>query len=475
MKNNINTLLKNSIKNMFYTFSVQSLALIINMARVLLIPKVIGIEDYSYWQLFLFYIGFVGFFHFGFNDGIYLRYGGVTYKELDKEKLRSYFYILVTKLTLIASGIIIYSLTFYGGEERFTVWIGTAICLIVNNIIGYIGIILQCTNKFKDYSKIILLDKLVFLILLFLLLFFKFLNYEYYIIAYVTSTFISLIFALYICRDLIFGKVISLMPSLRGYLINIKIGSFLMVANIASMLILGFGRFLIDEIWGINTFGEISLSISITSMLLIFINAISIVLFPALRQTAEENHAQTFVTIRVLLTFLLMCTLLLYGPIEFFLQWWLPEYSESLRFLIILFPLCIFEGKMQMLLGTYLKVLRYEKILLRVNLISLLISVLLCLYSGYILKDIKWILISMVVGIIIRSIITEFYLAKKFNVSFIKISLSEMFLTIIFMIVTWYSPVTLFSFFFYLLSLIIFTTINKREIRNSFNIIKKYF
>ena len=46
--------------------------------------KLIGVEKYGYWQLYLFYTSYVGFFQLGWNDGIYLRYGGEDYNNLDK-------------------------------------------------------------------------------------------------------------------------------------------------------------------------------------------------------------------------------------------------------------------------------------------------------------------------------------------------------------------------------------------------------
>lgn len=47
-------------------------SLLVSTLVVFLIPKLIGVEDYGYWQLFLFYASYVGFLHFGWNDGISL-------------------------------------------------------------------------------------------------------------------------------------------------------------------------------------------------------------------------------------------------------------------------------------------------------------------------------------------------------------------------------------------------------------------
>lgn len=53
--------------------------------------------------------------------------------------------------------------------------------------------------------------------------------------------------------------------------------------------------------------------------------------------------------------------LLVYMPLYYVLNLWLPQYKESLVYLIFLLPLCVYEGKMNLLCTTYFKVLRLEK------------------------------------------------------------------------------------------------------------------
>ena len=56
------------LKNIIMAFSAQGLSLIISIMMSLVMPYFLGVVDYSYWQLYIFYIGYVGFFHFGLND-----------------------------------------------------------------------------------------------------------------------------------------------------------------------------------------------------------------------------------------------------------------------------------------------------------------------------------------------------------------------------------------------------------------------
>ena len=99
-------------KNMSYTISSNLISLIVSTLVVMVIPKLIGIEDYGYWQLYIFYSSYVGFLHFGWNDGIYLRYGGEKYKDLDKKLFYSQF------MELLASQIFI-GILFWGFTAFF--------------------------------------------------------------------------------------------------------------------------------------------------------------------------------------------------------------------------------------------------------------------------------------------------------------------------------------------------------------------
>ena len=68
----------------------------------LVIPKLLGKEQYSYWQLFLFYSSYVGFLAFGFNDGLYLKHGGENYDDLNHKFIGSQIKLNIVMQTVIA-------------------------------------------------------------------------------------------------------------------------------------------------------------------------------------------------------------------------------------------------------------------------------------------------------------------------------------------------------------------------------------
>lgn len=71
---------------------------------------------------------------------------------------------------------------------------------------------------------------------------------------------------------------------------------------------------------------------------------------------------------------ILLGFLIIYYPLKTFMEAWLPQYAESLLHMSLVFPMFIYEGKMALLINTYLKTLRREMVMLRINLISMILS-----------------------------------------------------------------------------------------------------
>ena len=71
-------------KNLFYTIASNIVSFACSVLITLIIPKRLGIDDYGYFQLYLFYTTYIGFLHLGWADGVLLRYGGAYYEILDK-------------------------------------------------------------------------------------------------------------------------------------------------------------------------------------------------------------------------------------------------------------------------------------------------------------------------------------------------------------------------------------------------------
>ena len=91
-------------KNLSYSVLANGTNTLVSLILVLFVPKILGVKEYSYWQLYLFYASYVGFFHFGWADGVYLKFGGKKYEDLDKGYFHSQFWLL-TAFEIILAGV----------------------------------------------------------------------------------------------------------------------------------------------------------------------------------------------------------------------------------------------------------------------------------------------------------------------------------------------------------------------------------
>ncbi|WP_418790834.1 hypothetical protein [Phosphitispora sp. TUW77] len=438
------------IKNFSYALSSNFISLLISTLVVLIIPKLIGVQEYGYWQIYMFYSSYVGFMQFGWNDGIYLRYGGVKYQILDKKLFFSQFWMLTFSQVIIACIMVSISILYSENAERLFIFIMVAVNTVFMGVRAMPLFILQATNRIKDYALITVIGRYIYFILIIIFLLFGIREYKLMIAADLIGKIISLIYSMYVCRDLVAQKITLFYFSFRETFDNIKAGIKLMFANIASMLIVGTVRFGIERSWDVATFGKISLTISISKFIMIFLNAIGIIMFPILRRTKEENLSDIYSTMRDFLMIGLLGMLIIYYPINNVLSVWLPEYSESILYMALVFPVFIYEGKMVLLINTYFKTLRKEVLMLKVNVFSLISSVVTTFITVAILKNLNFVILSIVVLLAFRSILAEVLLSKLLQVNVIKDIVFESLLTIIFMISGWFinSWTTIFIYTF---------------------------
>ncbi|WP_276649966.1 hypothetical protein [Globicatella sulfidifaciens] len=426
------------IKNMSYTISSNLISLIVSTLVVLIIPKLIGIEEYGYWQLYIFYSSYVGFLHFGWNDGIYLRFGGEEYKNLDKRLFYSQFIELLASQIFIGVLLWVVSIILVGDMNRGFILQMVAIAMILVNTRLMFFYILQATNRIKEFARLTILDRLVYILLIIIFLLLGIRDFKLMIIADLIGKAISFIFAIFACKDLVFNKMNTFYLTISEAIVNISVGIKLMFANIASMLIIGIVRFGIERAWDVSTFGKVSLTLSISKMVMIFINAVGIIMFPILRRTSKEKLAGIYSTLRDFLMVLLLAVLILYYPLKTVMAVWLPQYAESLLYMSLVFPMFIYEGKMALLINTYLKTLRREKVMLRINIISMFLSLVMTYVTTKIFVNLDVAILNIIVLLAIRSALAESYVAKELGIKVKKDIILELLLTLVFILTGWF-------------------------------------
>lgn len=459
-------------KNIVYAFSAQAVALLLSILMSLMVPKILGVEEFAYWQLFLFYTSYVGLFHFGLNDGIYLRLGGKSYKELDYSLIGTQIKIATSFQLILVLIIIITSSFLIDDKERMFVLVCTGVYLVLHNLHCLIGFIFQAVNQTRIYSISVMIEKSIFLLIVVILLVFKVNDSSIFILLYNIGKAVTVLYCIYEGRKLIFSKICKITITLKEIWLNISIGIRLTIANIASTLVIGIGRFIIDNVWGLEAFGKFSFSLSLTQFVLLFISQVSMVLFPMLRQIDNKEQKVFYMNMRDILGLILPIVYIAYIPVKILLGLWLPQYQESLKYLALLLPLCTFDAKMNLLCTTYFKVLRKEKNLLKINILTVIMSAVLCSISAYFYHNIYFVIISLVISIVFRSIISEFILADIMKTLIGRSIVMEVFLAILFMLVTW-NLSSIYSFIVMVVAYLLFLYINFSKIKETMSRFKE--
>ena len=456
---------KRKLKNdIVLAFVSQGVSLIISIITSLIIPKVLGVESFGYWQLFLFYTSYVGFFHLGLNDGVYLLNGGIERDTIDKQSIKSQFVFGFLYQALIAFLIVVVASLISTNSERRFVLTFTALFLLLNNLSLYFGFVFQAMNETKLYSYSVIVDKGVYIIPLVILLLSGNIDFRLYIIWYAVSKTCSLIYVLWQARDFFKEKLLPFRLQIRDSINSISVGYKLMIANIASYLIIGSMRFLIDSRWGIEVFSKVSFSISLVNFVILFVQQLSMVLFPALRQLEKNTLRKIYIRIIDILRLITPYIYFLYFPAYLLVNAWLPDYRESIYYFIFLLPICVYDGEMEIACTTFFKVLRKERTLLNINIISVLLSFVLVFFSAYILNSVELSLISVVCVIIFRNILSNICICKDMQLSLPKNTfVMSMLTTVLFCLLLVLTNI-LMAFNFYLIILCLYTLSFRKQL-----------
>ena len=143
------------------------------------------------------------------------------------------------------------------------------------------------------------------------------------------------------------------------------------------------------------------------------------------RRVSQDKAISLYYSVRDVLMLLLLGTLLLCYPLQLVMMKLLPQYRESLVFLPILLPVCVYSAKLTLLIQTYMQVFRMEKELLRVNLLSVAISVLLTMIAAYWLHNLTLSILIILISTATRSTLAEYALSEKKHLRVWKNSMVE--------------------------------------------------
>lgn len=462
------------IKNIFFAVSANISRIIISFLLTLLLPKIMNVEEYSYWQLYLFYSTYLMFSSVGWCEGTYLKYGGKQYRMLDGRVMASQFWGLAVYEILfftICAAIFIPHME----EKNKTMVLLLACVFTFFYIMKYqIQIILQAVNRIRDYALVYTSERILYFLLVLGTIFREKATFSTIAVCEIVSTLVTLMYGCWICREVILRRPAGIKVFTAEAIELIRCGYKLTLASFASQLIIGIIRFAIEQKWGTVVFGKISLSFSMSNMMITCIVAVSIVLFPMLKNMKTERLVEIYSAMRIGLSMPLYGVLIFYEPVSTILRIWIPQYDMSLKYLAILFPVCIYEIRNSVLICTYLKAIRKESLIMKANIILVAVSAGMTAITVYLLQNLNLAIFSVVFLYAAKCIYTEKLLLKEIAIKAKCANWKESILTLTFIGASFYIEAPA-AFIIYLVSYMIYLSAEKKEIKHAYSEIKQMF
>ncbi|MDO4617446.1 MAG: hypothetical protein Q4B03_08320 [Lachnospiraceae bacterium] len=381
-----------------------------------IVPRFLGVREYGFWQLFLFYVAYVNAASLGLFDGLYLKRGGDDYDTLDTSLIGTEWRLHILLQILIGLVLAVIVLRLDLEIDRKVVLLTCCFCIPIINSNDYIGKLLQAVNRTSLYSVSVILFNAMWFVGVAVMYAARWYSYKIIVLAYVIGHILAGIYLNYHAKNILFAPRCRISEVISDMKENIRVGICLFAAGYASSLIIGSVQFLVDRSWGIEVFGKVSFALSITYFFLRFISQVSMVLFPALRRIDEQQSVDIYISLNKSLDLLLPIILMGYFPIKLILSIWLPQYRESMNFLLYILPICIFDGKMQLLFDTYYKVLREEKKMLWLNVSAMFFSIVITIITLQVTTDLTYVLIGIIITLALRSLRAYMYLCSKLQI-----------------------------------------------------------
>lgn len=406
--------LEKVVKNAFYASGVQVATMLFGLIKTFMIPKMLGVIGFGWWQYYLLWVVYVGLFALGFNDGFYLKYGSYDYNDLPKARLNSSFRVFFV-VEIIIGFLFAASVFFVPNVEKRLILFAVALNIPLHAIKGFFIYVFQVTNRIKRYSFYSLIDRFTFLVVVALLFVFRITNYWIVIGLDILSLVFVIGLMMYTCRDIFRDRRFSFSEGMAEFKDNVSVGVKLMIAIFTASFAGGIARFFIEHYEGIEVFSCFSFAGSSTNVITMFIGGLATIAYPTLARMDKERYGEYFRQMDRLVSVFAFGALLLYPLLVIAIQLWFSEYGRCLSYYPVIVGGIFVSAKMSLVVNTFYKAMREEKQMLYVNvsMCLLLVAMLFAFYFSFRSE------LSVAVAIFVAEALVYFYskiyISKKLN------------------------------------------------------------
>lgn len=402
--------------------------LVASIITGLLVPKILGTNNYGYYRMFVLYTTYTALLHFGYVDGILLNDGGKHYNDLNLYRYRTNSLIFIFSQLIIALLFIIAS--FFISEKIWSILILTiGIGTFLENITTYYRYVSQAVLRFKEFSiRNTIQAELIILVTLLLWIGHKlnisiFSNATIYI--WLMLLVYLIIFIIYIVsyKDITIGPHDSFILGFHRVIRYCKLGIYLTIAYQISNLIMIIDNQIVSMFFKVSTYGEYSFSYSITGTVMAILSAVGTVLLPHLKRDNFHHIIKIYHTMISIMMLVVYLALLGYFPLCLLVHIILPEYTPALSYLKIFLPELGVTCSLSIITFNYYNVLGKSKFYFYISSIIVILSAIIDAFMYISFHNPFLVALGSFISIIIWYIISEYFLVKWYHIQWCKNSI----------------------------------------------------
>ncbi|WP_297634890.1 capsular biosynthesis protein [uncultured Clostridium sp.] len=390
-------------------FSANLLTMVSGILIGFIVPAVLSLDSYAYVKTYMLYVGYIGFLHFGFIDGMYIKYGGKSIDEIDKSVLKAehnIFIIMQTIMTLIIVTIAIIT------KDFILILFGISILPI--NTGSFHKLFYQSTGQFKSFAKTSYIYSIIYLTINMIGAYvLKSDNYIFYCLASLIGHIVVFsILEIKICKEFR-GIKATYTKDLKN---NIKVGAVILIANLGVMI------FSAADLWFVKiglskeSFAYYSFAISMLNIINVMIMSVSITFYNFLAK--EENEELVLKLKNYFILFGGLCSFAYFG-FAMIVNIFIKKYTPALEIIAISFAGFPYIIVIKGLLVNLYNARKDEKKYLKVMLSMVAISIVYNLIAIIIFKTMESIAMATLLSFI------TWYIYSSYDLGYTKVRKKE--------------------------------------------------
>ena len=321
------------IKNIFRVLFSNIGTTAIGLISSLLFPRIMEVNEYASYQTYVLYLSYITILHLGLPTGMFIKYGGKVFSEIDKAKYKGEMRLLLIILSFFSIMV-----TVGGVITNKNILILVCISILTYDYVKSYLTLLQAWGDFKKYSLLNIVAPAAICFIAALIYFLSgSLSGASYIYVYML---VYIVLFLLLVLDLIaitksekaIGKIIT-----KDNIDTIKLGLTICIGSYVGSLFHSVDKQYIKMFFEDVQFAMYSFAMSMQTIMTVLITSLSQPMYFQL--AASGMSEKDYRSVKELLLVFGSLSSCAYYACSIMVKWFIPKYIDSIRVIAIFFAI----------------------------------------------------------------------------------------------------------------------------------------